>query len=85
VRSPDVGPATKWQLLLEFDLVLGLDLEHARLPEVSLDEEIEGLVREREAARKRRDFARADAIRAELAGRGIVLEDSKEGVRWRRA
>jgi cysteinyl-tRNA synthetase len=85
VRSPDVGPATKWQLLLEFDLVLGLDLEHARLPEVSLDEEIEALVREREAARKRRDFARADAIRAELAGRGIVLEDSKEGVRWRRA
>jgi cysteinyl-tRNA synthetase len=85
VRSTELGPATKWQLLLDFDRVLGLDLERARLPEVSLDAEIEALVREREAARKRRDFARADAIRAELAGRGIVLEDSKGGVRWRRA
>jgi cysteinyl-tRNA synthetase len=49
------------------------------------DAEIEKLVAEREAARKRRDFATADRIRKELAERGIILEDTKDGsVRWKR-
>jgi cysteinyl-tRNA synthetase len=49
------------------------------------DAEIEKLVGEREAARKRRDFATADRIRTELAARGIILEDTKDGsVRWKR-
>ena len=45
---------------------------------------IESLIAEREAARAGRDFARADAIRDELAERGIVLEDSAGGTRWKR-
>jgi len=49
------------------------------------DVEIEKLVAERQAARKRRDFASSDRIRKELADRGIILEDSKDGsVRWKR-
>ncbi|HVX57166.1 MAG TPA: DALR domain-containing protein, partial [Candidatus Saccharimonadales bacterium] len=48
------------------------------------DEEIERLVAERTAAKKMRNFARADAIRNELAEKGVVLEDSKDGVRWKR-
>jgi len=48
------------------------------------DEAIEALVAEREQARKRRDFARSDQIRKELAAKGVVLEDSKDGVRWKR-
>jgi cysteinyl-tRNA synthetase len=52
--------------------------------EPGLAEEVEGLIAEREAARKAKDFPRADAIRAELRTRGIALEDSKDGVRWRR-
>jgi cysteinyl-tRNA synthetase len=49
------------------------------------DAEIEVLVAERQAARKRRDFAASDRLRDELAGRGIVLEDSRDGtVRWKR-
>ncbi|MGH9790338.1 MAG: CysS/YqeB C-terminal domain-containing protein, partial [Candidatus Acidiferrales bacterium] len=39
---------------------------------------------DRQAARKRRDFAASDRIRQELAGRGIILEDTKDGVRWKR-
>ncbi|MBW3550442.1 MAG: cysteine--tRNA ligase [Proteobacteria bacterium] len=46
---------------------------------------IQALVDERTAAKRARDFARADAIRAQLAGEGIVLEDTAQGVRWRRA
>ncbi len=48
------------------------------------DDEIERLIAERNAARKRRDFAASDRIREELLDRGIILEDTKDGVRWKR-
>jgi cysteinyl-tRNA synthetase len=48
------------------------------------DEAIEALVAERTAAKKARNFARADQIRNELAEKGVILEDSKDGVRWKR-
>ncbi len=48
------------------------------------DERIDQMIADRNAARKARDFARADAIRQELATKGILLEDSPDGVRWRR-
>jgi cysteinyl-tRNA synthetase len=48
------------------------------------DETIDAQVAERDVAKKRRDFARADQIRNELAEKGVVLEDSKDGVRWKR-
>jgi cysteinyl-tRNA synthetase len=49
-----------------------------------LDEEIEELIQERKEARLRRDFARADEIRELLKEKGILLEDTPQGVRWRR-
>jgi cysteinyl-tRNA synthetase len=49
-----------------------------------LDDEIQKLIDERQEARHRRDFKRADEIRDELLVRGIILEDTKEGVRWKR-
>ena len=48
------------------------------------DEAIEALVAERTQAKKQRNFARADEIRNQLADKGIILEDSKDGVRWKR-
>jgi cysteinyl-tRNA synthetase len=59
-----------------------LDVIGAQEP--GLAEEVERLIAEREAARKERDFALADRIRGNLRDRGIALEDSKDGVRWRR-
>jgi cysteinyl-tRNA synthetase len=49
-----------------------------------LDEEIQALIDERQEARHRRDFARGDEIRDMLAERGIILEDTKDGVRWKK-
>jgi cysteinyl-tRNA synthetase len=48
------------------------------------DAEIDALLVEREQARRSRDFARADAIRKDLAEKGILIEDSKDGARWKR-
>jgi len=59
-------------------------LDVIRIDEPGLAEEVERLIEEREAARRSRNFSRADAIREDLRGRGIALEDSKDGVRWRR-
>jgi cysteinyl-tRNA synthetase len=70
----------------QFDRVLGvIALRRAEedAPPVPV-EEIEQLIEERKAARQRRDFARGDAIRQELAARGILLEDSPTGTRWKR-
>src|SRR5689334_3080020 len=64
-----------------FDSVLNI-FGDAR-PKV-LDEEIQKLIDERQEARHRRDFKRADEIRDELVQLGIVLEDTKDGVRWKR-
>src|SRR5262252_2068903 len=50
----------------------------------SLDDEIQKLIDDRQEARHRRDFKRADEIREELTQRGIILEDTKDGVRWKR-
>jgi len=58
-------------------------LETAMTATIS-DAEVDRLVGERTAAKKARDFARADAIRAQLAEAGIVVEDTKDGIRWKR-
>ncbi|WP_202081221.1 cysteine--tRNA ligase [Caldalkalibacillus salinus] len=69
------------ELLLSLSQVLGLELvEEQEL----LDDEIEQLIEERNQARKERDFARADKIRDDLQAQGILLEDTPQGVRWRR-
>ena len=49
-----------------------------------LDGDIEKLIEERQTARKEKNFARADAIRDELAAMGIILKDTREGVTWKR-
>ncbi|MHB1045777.1 MAG: cysteine--tRNA ligase [Thermoanaerobaculia bacterium] len=67
--------------LREVDGILGV---LAPAEDASLEAEVEAKIAARQDARKRRDFAASDAIRDELAARGILLEDTPQGVRWRR-
>ena len=71
-----------FDLLVKLTGVLGLIVDKK---EEILDEDIEKLIEERQAARKAKDFARADAIRDELLEKGIILKDTREGVQWKRA
>lgn len=71
-----------YELLVKLTDVLGIIVEKK---EELLDADIEELIAQRQAARKERNFARADEIRAELLEKGIVLEDTREGVKWKRA
>lgn len=67
--------------IVELAGILGIN---AHRDEELLDEKIESLIEERQQARKNKDFARSDEIRDMLLNKGIVLEDTREGVRWRR-
>ena len=76
-------------VLIELGQVLGLSMKgtashraHAFEPEERA--RIEGLVKERSEARQRRDWARADALRAELDALGVVLEDTPTQTKWKR-
>ena len=62
--------------------VLGIIIEKE---EEMLDAEIEALIEERQAARKEKNFQRADEIRDILLEKGIILKDTREGVQWKRA
>lgn len=68
--------------ILELSDICGLMVEKK---EEMLEGEIEALIAERQAARKEKDFKRADEIRDELLSKGIILEDTREGVKWKRA
>ena len=71
-----------YELIVKLADVLGVVVEKK---EELLDADIEALIQERQAARKERNFARADEIRDELLAKGIILEDTREGVKWKRA
>lgn len=78
--SKEFSRAVKDEILLLGE-ILGMQFE--RKAEV-LDSQIEALIEERQAARKAKNFARADEIRDQLAGMGITLLDTREGVKWKR-
>lgn len=84
LRQPATAKRILGRFIETFDTysnILGITLERK---ELLLDEEVETLIAERETARKNKNFARSDEIRDQLKAEGIVLEDTKEGVRFKR-
>ncbi|MCH5265337.1 MAG: cysteine--tRNA ligase [Lachnospiraceae bacterium] len=81
----DLSDATKRQLTAHFDEVLSLELTKA-FEEAEVDAElaayVEQMIEERKLAKKEKNFTRADEIREELAAKGIVLKDTREGTLW---
>ena len=86
----DMNDKTKLELVRSFDEVLSLNLTSGAAEETdTVSEEMEAYIlekiEERKAAKKEKNFEKADAIRNELLEKGIVLEDTREGVKWKRA
>lgn len=88
VLRSDINDMTKLELIKSFDEVLSLDLlkDHGNDKESSVDSELKeyilAKIEERKAAKKEKDFAKADAIRDELAAKGIQIKDTREGTVW---
>ena len=80
-HTKDFVEALKERMDILLD-VMGLN---ALIEQGDLSDEIEAMIEKRQQARKARDFATADAIRDELLAKGIVLEDTREGVKWHKA
>jgi cysteinyl-tRNA synthetase len=87
LRDDAVPPAEALAAAYKMDEVLGLRLDEARRSVVAVDPtlaaEVGALVSERLAAKKAKDWARADAIRAQLKSKGILLEDGPSGTTWK--
>ncbi len=87
----DCNDATKLYIINDFDRVLSLDLtveqEDSDVSEEGSEDEayILDMIEKRKAAKKDKNFALADEIRQELLDQGIILEDTREGVKWKRA
>ncbi len=91
VLKTELNGATKRAIIDSYDYVLSLDLlkEEVQEEESGVDAELEAYVlakiEERKAAKKAKDFALADAIRNELLEHGIIIKDTREGVKWEKA
>lgn len=83
--NADSSKAFLQALLEKVEALCGICGLIVETKEELLDSDIEALIAQRQAARKEKNFARADEIRKELLEKGIVLEDTREGVKWKRA
>ena len=81
LKDKSLGGKEKYNLILEFDKVLGLGLSDLKKGKLSLD--VNKLIEEREKARKEKNYKKADSIRDKLKEKGVILEDTKEGVKWK--
>ncbi|HPD80373.1 MAG TPA: cysteine--tRNA ligase [Spirochaetales bacterium] len=87
LKDTSLSPEEMLSLIAEFDTVLGLRLleeqKKADVLPADIVAKVEKLIQERTDAKKNKDWARADAIRAELLAMNIILEDTKDGTKWK--
>lgn len=82
LRDKNLSSEVKWASLIEFDKVLGFGFAVMEKGKELLPLEIENLIKEREISRKNKDYSRADEIRKMLLEKGIILQDTPQGVKW---
>lgn len=87
LKASDINDTTKYELVKSYDYVLSLDLTKEDENKASaVDAELEAFIlakiEERKEAKKEKNFAKADAIRDELLGKGVAIKDTREGVKW---
>lgn len=75
----------KYDMIIDFDKVLGLRLKDVKKFKEKLPKEIQDLIKKREQARKDKDWLTSDKIRVELKEKGIILEDTEKGIRWKKS
>jgi cysteinyl-tRNA synthetase len=85
LKDSELGNPEKLSLIREFDRVLGFGIESWKQETLELSEDVEWLVMQREEARKKKDWKESDRIRDELKAKGIILEDTPSGVKWKKA
>lgn len=85
IKDDKLSNKDKYLILLEFDKVLGIGFESMKEEKVEIDSEIEELIKQRDEAKKNKDFKTSDKIRDELKEKGIILLDTKEGTKWKKA
>lgn len=81
VKDEAVPKKDKYDILIDFDKVLGLKLDEAKEEEVKTSDEVNELLRQREEARKNKDFKKADELRDKIRDKGYMIEDSAEGLK----
>jgi len=78
IKSKEINPKTKYELLLDFDKVLGLNLDETS--ETKIPKNIKNLIEERKTARDNKDFEKSDKLREKIEQNGFVVKDTAEGV-----
>ncbi|MBW3015335.1 cysteine--tRNA ligase [Candidatus Woesearchaeota archaeon] len=79
IKDKELGNKDKYELILDFDKVLGLRLDEVKEEKVDVPEEVMNLVKQREEARKNKDWSKSDELRDKILEKGFKVEDSKEG------
>ena len=84
VKDEAVPKKDRYDALLQFDSVLGLKLEEAKEERLEVSNEVKQLLEHREAARKDKDFKKADELRVKIRDKGYLIEDSAEGIKLKK-
>lgn len=85
LKDDNIGSKEKLDLIFDFDKIFGLGLDKIKEEKVLIPKEVEELVKKRENARKNKDFASSDKLRDEIKKKGYIIEDSREGMKVKKA
>jgi cysteinyl-tRNA synthetase len=83
VKDEAIPPGVRLKTIYEMDKIFGLGLQETKV-DTNIEETAKKLIADRETARKNKDFKQADLIRGQLKEKGIIIEDTPSGVRWRK-